>query len=94
MYILFEDDKKIKEFKTISDCADYFKVSRQYICQSKRFTGCYQWKNFILAESNCWEAESYILWLRAKKYIDNPATAWSMYQALKKAFEKIDANVI
>lgn len=94
MFILYQDDTKIGEFENVARCAESFGVTRSYLCQRKRFESVYQWKNYLLYKAGSWEAEAYILWLRTKKYIDNPATSWMMYQELKKSIEKVNAKLL
>lgn len=93
-YILYKDTKKVGGFESIADAAAFIGCRPQNIQQNKRGAGCYIWREYILTRAQTWEAEALLNYKRLGYYINNPATAWTVYSELKKLLNKLGAEQI
>lgn len=91
-YILYKDTKRVGEFKSLNDAALFIGCKPQNIQQNKRGLGCYIWREYILIQSNTWEAEALLNYKRLARYVSNPATAYRVYSELKKLIAKLESE--
>lgn len=91
---LYKDGEKVGEFKTVGAAAAFVGCTRQNIQQNKRGAGLYIWKEYILTQTQTWEADALMQYKKLAKYITNPATAAVVYTGLKKLIAKIEGDVL
>ena len=93
-YTLYKDTKRVGDFQSIESAASFIGCRRQNIQQNKRGLGCYIWKNYILMRANTWEAEALLNYKRLARYVNSPATAWTVYSELKKLLARLGSEEI
>lgn len=93
-YTLYKDTKRVGEFKSVEAAASSIGCRRQNIQQNRRGLGCYIWKDYILMRANTWEAEALLNYKRLARYVNSPATAWTVYSELKKLLARLGSEEI
>lgn len=93
-YILYKNNKKIGEYKSIRKAAAAIGCTGQNIQQNKVLSNVYKWSDYILTRSFTWEAEALIEYQRLAPYISNPATAYKVFNGLRELLKQLEGDKI